>query len=161
MSFFVKCGPFARASTKVSRGKRSWLECAKEVLFMKWSTWSAKGGKRDDVDTLSYTLASGKVSSCARQSFHCFKESKKSLNETPMWSTDCGGTCGAPCWDGGQRSKGHPRSMDGVEGSQTYQYMCGIDRGRGSRVSVAESCKPSWLSDKGQESVCVCCGGWN
>ena len=27
---------------------------------MKWSTWSAKGGKRDDVDILSHTLASGK-----------------------------------------------------------------------------------------------------
>ena len=86
---------------------------------MKWSTWSAKGGKRDDVDTLSYTLASGKRCSCALQSFHCFKELKNSLNETPMWSTD-GGTCGAPCWDRGQRSKGHPHSMDGAEGSQTY-----------------------------------------
>ena len=63
---------------------------------MKWSTWSAKGGKRDDVDSLSYTLASGKGSSCAHRYFHCFKESEKSLNETPMWSTDCGGTSSAP-----------------------------------------------------------------
>ena len=86
---------------------------------MKWSTWSAKGDKRDDVDALSYTLASGKGSSGTQQYFHCFKESEKSLNETPMWSTD-GGTCGSPCRDGGQRSKGHPRSMDEAEGSQTY-----------------------------------------
>ena len=63
---------------------------------MRWSTWSAKGGKRDDVDALSYTLARGKGSSYVQQYFHCFKESKNSLNETPMWSTDCGGTSGAP-----------------------------------------------------------------
>ena len=69
---------------------------------MEWSTWFAKGGKRDDVYALSYTLVSGKGSNCARQSFHCFKESEKSLNETPIWSTDCGGTGGAPCQDGGQ-----------------------------------------------------------
>ena len=79
---------------------------------MRWSTWSAKGDKRDYVDALSYTLARGKGSSCARRSFHCFKELEKSLNETPMWSTDCSGTSGAPCRDGGQRSKGHPCSMD-------------------------------------------------
>ena len=87
---------------------------------MKWSTWSTKGGKRDDVDALPYTLLSGKGSSCARQYFHCFKESEKSLNETPVWSTDCGGTCSAPCQDGGQSSKGHSRSMDEAEVSQTY-----------------------------------------
>ena len=90
----------------------------------------------------------GKGSNCARQSFHCFKELEKSLNETPMWSTG-GGTCGAPCLDGGQRSKGHPRSMDGVEGSQTYQYMHGIDRGRGTQVGAVEARKLRWLSDKG------------
>ena len=72
-----------------------------------------------------------------------------------------GGTCGAPCWDGGQRSKGYPRSMDGVEGSQTYQYMRGIGRGRGLRDSAAEEHKLRWLSDRGQESVYVCCGGRN
>ena len=84
---------------------------------MKWSTWSAKGGKRDDVDVLSYTLVSEKGNSYAQQYFHCFKESKKSLNETPMWSID-GGTCGAPCRDGGKRSKGHSCSMDRAKGSQ-------------------------------------------
>ena len=89
-------------------------------------------------------------------SFHCFKESEKSLNETPMWSTDYGGTGSAPCWDGGQRSKGHPCSMDRVEGSQTYQYMRGIDRRKGLRDGVAEACKPRWLLDRGQESMCVC-----
>ena len=73
-----------------------------------------------------------------------------------MWSIDCGGTSGSPCWDGGQRSKGHPCSMDGVEGSQTYQYIRGIDQGRGLRVCVAEAHKPRWISDRGQESVCVC-----
>ena len=99
---------------------------------MKWSTWSAKGDKRDDVDTLSYTLASGKGRSCANLSFHYFKKSKKSLNETLVWSTNCGGIGGAPCRYGGQWSKGHPRNMDGAGGSQTYQYMHGIDRGRGS-----------------------------
>ena len=125
---------------------------------MKWSTWFAKGGKRDDVDALSYTLASRKGSSYARLYFHCFKESEKSLNETPMWSTDCGGTSGAPCRDGGQRSKGHPCSMDGAEGSQTHQYMSGIDRSRGLQDSAIEACKPRWLSDRGQESVCVSCG---
>ena len=105
---------------------------------MKWSTWFVKGGKQDDVDALSYTLASGKGSSYAWQFFHCFKDSEKSLNETPMWSNECGGTSGAPCWASGQRSKSHPHSMDRVEGSQTYQYMHGIDRSRGSRVDVAE-----------------------
>ena len=59
-----------------------------------------------------------------------------------------------PCRYGGQRSKGHPHSMDGAEGSQTYQYMRGIDRGRGSRVGAIEACKPRRLSDKGQERVC-------
>ena len=82
---------------------------------MKWSTWSAKGGKRDDVDALSYTLASRKGRNYAWRSFNCFKELKKSLNKTPMWSTG-GGTCGAPCRDGGKRSKVHPRNMDIVEG---------------------------------------------
>ena len=126
---------------------------------MRWSTWSAKGDKQNDVDALSYTLASGKGSGCSQLSFHCFKESEKSLNKTPMWSTDYGGVSSAPCRDGGQMSKGHPRSMDGAKGSQTYQYMCGIDRGRGLRVSAAEACKLRWLSDRGQKSVCVCCGG--
>ena len=118
---------------------------------MEWSTWSAKKGKQNYVDALSYTLVSGKGSSCTRRSFHCFKESEKSLNEIPMWSTDVG-TCGAPCQDGGQRSKGHPCSMDGVEGSQTYQYMRGIDRGRGTQAEVA-------LRQRPRECVCVCCGG--
>ena len=144
-----KCDPSTRESTKVCRGERSWLECVKEVLFMKWSTWSTKGGKWDDVDALSYTLVRGKGSSCARRYFHCFKESKKSLNKTPMWSTDCGGMSGAPCRDGGQRSKGHPRSMNKAKGSQTYQYMHGIDRGRGLRDGAAEARKPKWLSDRG------------
>ena len=81
---------------------------------MKWTTWFAKGDKRDDVDSLSYTLVRGKGSSYAQQYFHCFKESEKSLNKTPMRSTDCGGMSGAPCWDGGQRSTGHPRSMGGA-----------------------------------------------
>ena len=76
-----------------------------------------------------------------------------------MWSTDYGGTSGAPCRDDGKRSKGHPHSMNGGEGSQTYQYMCGIGRGRGLRVDVAEACKPRWLLDKGEESMCVCYGG--
>ena len=76
-----------------------------------------------------------------------------------MWSTDCGGMSDAPCQDGGQRSKGHMHSMDGAEGSQTYQYMHGIDRGRGLRDGAAEAHKPRWLSDRGQESVCVCYGG--
>ena len=73
-----------------------------------------------------------------------------------MWSTDCGGTSSAPCRDGGQRSKGHLRSMDGAEGSQTYQYMRGIDHSRGLRDDVVEARKPRWLSNKGQKSVCVC-----
>ena len=64
---------------------------------MKWSTWSTKGGKRDDVDALSYILASGKGSNCTRRSFHYFKESEKRLNKTLMWSTEYGGTSGAPC----------------------------------------------------------------
>ena len=136
---FVKCGPSARESIKVCRGEQSWLECAKDVLFMKWPTWSAKGDKQDDVDTLSYTLVSRKGSSCAWQSFHCFKESEKRLNETPLRSTDYGGTSGAPCRDGGQRSKGHLHSMDGAEGSQTYQYMHGIGHGRGLRDSAVEA----------------------
>ena len=77
-----------------------------------------------------------------------------------MWSTDYGGTIGVPCQDGGQRSMGHPRGMDGAEGSQTYQYMHGIDHGKGLRDGAAEALKLRWLSDRGQESVCVCCGGW-
>ena len=72
-----------------------------------------------------------------------------------MWSTDSGGIGGAPCRDGGQRAKGHLHSMDGAEGSQTYQYMRGIDRGRSLRDGAAEERKPRWLSDGGQESVCV------
>ena len=63
-----------------------------------------------------------------------------SLKETPVQSTDCGGTGGAPCRDGGQWSKGHLRSMDRADGSQTYQYMHGLDHGRGMGVSVAEAC---------------------
>ena len=86
--------------------------------------------------------------------FSLFQESENSLKETLAWSTDCGGTGGAPCWDSGEWSKGHPRSMDGTGGSQTYQYMHGIDHGRGSRVGVAEARKLTWLSDRGQESVC-------
>ena len=121
---------------------------------MKWSTWSAKGGKRYDVDALSYTSASEKGSSYAWRSFHCFKESEKSLNKTPMWSTNYGGMSDDPCRDSGERYKGHPRSMDGAEGSQTYQYMCGIDHGKGVQVGAAEACKPRWLSNRGQES-CV------
>ena len=131
--FFVKCGPSVRESIKVCRGEQSWLECA----------------KGDDVDALSYTLASGKGSRCAWQYFHCFKESEKSLNETPMWSSDCGGMSGAPCWVGGQRSKGHPHSMDGAEGSQTYQYMHGIYHSRGLRVGAAKARKPRWISNRG------------
>ena len=66
-----------------------------------------------------------------------------------MWSTDCGGTSGAPCRDGGQRSTGHPRSMDGVEGSQTYQYnMHMIDCSRGMQTEVA-------LGQRSGERVCV------
>ena len=68
---------------------------------MKWSSWSVKGGKRDDVDTISYTLVSRKGNSCAQLSFHCFKELEKSLNKTPVWSTDYGGTSSAPCRDSG------------------------------------------------------------
>ena len=143
----------------VCKGEWSWFEYAKVVLFIWWSTWSTKGGKWDNVDARSYTLANEKWSSYAWWSFHCFKELKKSLNETLMWSTDYGGMRGAPCQDGGQRSKGHPCSMDGAKGSQTYQYIHGIDRGRGSRVGAAEACKSRWLSDRCQESMCVCCGG--
>ena len=77
--FFIKFNPSAREIIKGCRGEWSWLECAKEVLFMEWSTWSAKGGKRDNVDALSYTLVSGKGSSYARQSFHCFKGVRKEL----------------------------------------------------------------------------------
>ena len=73
-----------------------------------------------------------------------------------MWLTDCGGIGSAPCQDGGKWSKSHPCSMDGVEGSQ---YMCGIDHDRGSQVSVVEARKLRWLSDRGQESMCVCYGG--
>ena len=58
-----------------------------------------------------------------------------------------------PCWDGGQRSKGHLRSMDRAEGSQTYQYMHGINRGRGMQTKVA-------LGQRSGE-VCVICGGLN
>ena len=68
---------------------------------MKWSTWYAKGDKRDNVDAISYTLVSEKGSSYAWQSFHCFKESEKSLNATPVWSTNCGGMIGASCQDSG------------------------------------------------------------
>ena len=57
--------------------------------------------------------------------------------------------------------KGHLRNMDGVEGSQTYQYMRGIDRSRGSRVGAAEAHKLRWLSDRAQESMCVCCDEQN
>ena len=74
---------------------------------MRWSTWFAKGGKQDDVDALSYTLASGKGSSCAWKYFHCFKESEKSLNKTPIWSTDYGDTRWRPMsgwWKEVQRS---------------------------------------------------------
>ena len=46
--------------------------------------------------------------------------------------------------------------MDGAKGSQTYQYMRGIDRGRGSRVGAVKAHKPRWFLDRGQESVCVC-----
>ena len=46
--------------------------------------------------------------------------------------------------------------MDGADGSQTYQYMHGIDHGRGLRDNAAELRKPRWLSDKGQECMCVC-----
>ena len=66
---------------------------------------------------------------------------------------------GGPCRDGGQGSKVHPRSMEETEGSQTYQYMHGIDHGRDLRDSVVEAHKLRWLLDRGQESVCVCCGG--
>ena len=72
-----------------------------------------------------------------------------------MWSTNCGGTSGAPFWDGGQRSKGHPRNMDAAEGSQTYQYMRGIYRDRGLRVGAAEARKLRWLSVEVRR-VCVC-----
>ena len=75
---------------------------------MRWSTWSAKGGKRDDVDALSYTLVSRKGSSYDRISFHCFKDSEKSLNETPMWPTD-GGTSSAPML--GRWTEVHKSSM--------------------------------------------------
>ena len=148
VSFLVKCSPSAWESIKICRGEWSWLECAKEVLFMRWPTWSTKWGKWDNVDTLSYTLTSWKGSNCTRQSFHCFKELEKNLNKTPMWSTN-GGTCGAPCRDGGHRSKGHLHSMDEAEGSKTYRYMRGIDRGRGLQDDVAEACKLRWLSDRG------------
>ena len=72
-----------------------------------------------------------------------------------MWSTDYGGTGGAPCRDDGQRSKGHPHSMDGVEGSQTYQYMCGD----GSRQRLTSRCGRGMQTDValGQRSgECVC-----
>ena len=45
--------------------------------------------------------------------------------------------------------------MDGAECSQTYQYMHGIDRDRGSRVGAAEARKLKWLLDRGQERECV------
>ena len=121
---------------------------------MKWSTWYAKGGKRDDVDALSYTLASGKGSSGARRSFHCFKESEKILNETLMWSTDCSGTSGA---DVETVDKG-PKVIRVVWTEQKalkHTNICmGIDRNRGSRVGAEEARKPRWLSNRGQES-CV------
>ena len=82
--FFVKCGPSSGESTKVCRGEWYWLECAKEVLFMKWSTWSAKGDKRDDVDALSYTLTSGKGSSCA-QKYFLVETVGKELNNNLWW----------------------------------------------------------------------------
>ena len=97
---------------------------------------------------------SGKGSRCTQLYFNCFKESEKSLNETLVWSTDRGRTSGAPCWDGGQWSKDYLCSMDEVEGSQTYQYMHGIDHDRGLQVGAIEACKPRWLSDRDQES-CV------
>ena len=53
------------------------------------------------------------------------------------------------CRDSGHWSKGHPCSMDGAYGSQTYQYMHGIDHGRGTRVDAVEACKPRWISDRG------------
>ena len=81
--------------------------------------------------------------------FSFFFSQTQSLKENLVCSTDCGGIGGAPCQDGGQWSKGHLRSMDGAKGSQTYQYMCGIDRDTGLRVGVAEARKPRWLLDKG------------
>ena len=78
---FRKCGPSTWESIKVCRGEQSWLQCSKEVLSNWWSTWSVKGGKQDDVDTFSYTLVSRKGSSSTRLSFHCFKESEKSLTK--------------------------------------------------------------------------------
>ena len=65
-----------------------------------------------------------------------------------MWSTDCASMSGAPCQDGGKRSKGHPRSMDEAERSQTYQYLRGIYRGRGMQNEVA-------LRQRSREHVCV------
>ena len=59
-----------------------------------------------------------------------------------------------PCQDGGQTSKGRLHSMDVSKGSQTYQYMCGIGCGKGSRFGVTKARKSTWLSDRGQESVC-------
>ena len=38
--------------------------------------------------------------------------------------------------------------MDGAEGSQTYQYMHGIDHGRGTQTKVA-------LEQRSGERVCV------
>ena len=46
--------------------------------------------------------------------------------------------------------------MDGVEGSQTYQYMHGIDHGRGSRVSAIEGTQNEVaLGQRSREHVCV------
>ena len=88
--------------------------------------------------------------------FSLFLGVRKELKKNPIWSTDCGGTSGAPCQDGGQRSKGHLRYMDGAEGSQTYQYMRGIDRGRGSQVDVVEGMQTEVaLRQRSGEHVCV------
>ena len=53
-----------------------------------------------------------------------------------------------PCRDGGQRSIGHPHSIDRAEGSQTYQYIHGIRCGRGMQIEVA-------LGQRSRERVCV------
>ena len=34
--------------------------------------------------------------------------------------------------------------------------MDGIGHGGGTQIGVAKTCKPRWISDKGQESMCVC-----
>ena len=53
--FFIKFGLSARERIKLCSGEQSWLEYAKVVLFIWWSTWFAEGDKQDDVDALSYT----------------------------------------------------------------------------------------------------------